>query len=54
MRALVEEGVAVVAVGEGGVGREERGGVELWEAAGGRGAMVLVKNQGRNCRRLDL
>lgn len=44
MRPLVEEGVAGVAVGERRSGREEWGGVEVWEAAGRRGAMVLVKN----------
>ena len=44
MGPLVEEGVAGVAVGERRSGREKRGGVEVWEAAGRGGAMVLVKN----------
>lgn len=51
---LVEKGVAVVAVGIGRVVGEERRGVEVREAAGGRRTVLLVKNQGRHHGWLDL
>ena len=49
-RALAEEGVAAVAVGEWRGCREERGGVEVGDGAGGRGTMVvvLVKSEWRD------
>ena len=45
---LVQKGVSVIAVGVGRGGRQEGGGVEVREAARGRGAMVVVKRQGRD------